>query len=76
MLYEKGENVEVLKNIHFRHSEACPALIEEIEKNPLKTLKPCSCVLLYDKDRKEFLVTQRTGSISFPHAWVLPGGHL
>lgn len=40
--------------------------------NPDKPLRLCCCILL--KHGNDFLATKRTSTISFPGAWVLPGG--
>jgi mutator protein MutT len=40
-----------------------------------KILKVATCIVLMSKDKK-VLLTKRTQNISFPNAWVFPGGHV
>jgi len=39
-------------------------------------MRPCSVVLLENKETNTILATQRPLHISFGGKWVIPGGHL
>jgi len=39
-------------------------------------MRPCSVVLLENKETNTILATQRPLNISFGGKWVIPGGHL
>lgn len=62
---------EELRGVRLEHSYACPALDKQMI-NPNKPLRLCCCILL--KQGNKCLATKRTSGISFPGAWVLPGG--
>lgn len=54
-----------------QHSCSCNALDKRIN-NPSRPMRMSCCVLL--KHGNSFLATKRSRNISFPGAWVLPGG--
>ena len=70
------DQLEVFQGVPFRHSEKCPLLEPELEKNETAVVKPCVVVLIQNKDNKRILGTQRHEHMSFGNKWVLPGGHL
>ena len=69
--YNREGPIEELRGVKLEHSYACPGL-DKWMSNPDKPLRLCCCILL--KHGNDFLATKRTSTISFPGAWVLPGG--
>ena len=58
------------------HGAHCPLLNENVIKNHQRLMRPCSVILLENKETNTILATQRPLNISFGGKWVIPGGHL
>ena len=70
--------------MYLEHSETCPNRIYrqfvEMESGELKfsenLFRLAVCMVLADRNKKVLITRRHIQMKIFPHAWVLPGGHV
>lgn len=72
-------------SLYFEHSDTCPnriyrMLCQDAGNLPVvyssKNIKLAVCMAIFDSEKKLLLTRRNIGLRVFPHAWVMPGGHI